>query len=220
MGKKITQSHFSAAFSRTGRKGPYACYYVHAEPGACFVGGGLWRPDGEALHKLRASIDERPRRWRRVLGEETFRRTFLLPAPSPSSASASASRGGGGGVDGGGKKGGKRKGKGGGGEKETSSGRGGDGENDAEAALRAFAEANREGALKTRPKGFIPDHRDMELLKLRNFTVGKKVADAEFTSLEGGQTEVVRIIRALVGFVSAGVAFQGRVEALHCMVLT
>lgn len=69
--------HYSAAFSRTGRKGPYACYYVHCDPGSCFVGGGLWMPDAGRLAKLRASIDERPQRWRRVLAGESFRRMFL-----------------------------------------------------------------------------------------------------------------------------------------------
>ncbi|KAJ9239255.1 hypothetical protein DTO166G5_2424 [Paecilomyces variotii] len=32
------KTHFSAAWSRTGRKGPYAAYYVHLQPGSCFVG--------------------------------------------------------------------------------------------------------------------------------------------------------------------------------------
>lgn len=72
--------HFSAAWSRTGRKGPYACYYVHAEPGGrCFVGGGLWHPPGDQVRLLRQSIDERPARWRRVLNEPRFRKTFLEP---------------------------------------------------------------------------------------------------------------------------------------------
>lgn len=69
--------HYSAAFSRTGRKGPYACYYVHCEPGSCFVGGGTWMPDARQLAKLRASVDEHPRRWRRVLSEDNFRGTCL-----------------------------------------------------------------------------------------------------------------------------------------------
>lgn len=34
-------------------------------------------PEAERLARLRASIDEHPQRWRRVLGEEVFRRTFL-----------------------------------------------------------------------------------------------------------------------------------------------
>lgn len=70
--------HYGVAFSRTGRKGPYACYYIHCEPGgSSFVGGGLWHPDTGHLAKLRAHIDGRPQRWRRVLSDDTFRETFL-----------------------------------------------------------------------------------------------------------------------------------------------
>ncbi|KAK3316429.1 hypothetical protein B0H66DRAFT_294663 [Apodospora peruviana] len=157
------KSHYGAAWSRTGRKGPYACYYVHVEPGKCFVGGGLWHPDGQAVQKLRASIDERPQRWRRVLTDPAFCRTFLPDARIK------------------GKKGGK--------------------ELWEAAVLKAFAESNKENALKTKPKGFIAEHRDIELLKLRNFTVGKKVPDDIFTS-EAGQEEVAEIVRAMVGFVT------------------
>jgi hypothetical protein len=71
-----------------------------------------------------------------------------------------------------------------------------------EAALKAFAERNKEGALKTRPKGFIPEHRDMQLLKLKNFTVGRKVEDGVFTRARG-QEEVERVVGDMVGFVSA-----------------
>lgn len=100
------QPHFSAAWSRTGKKGPYACYYIHLEPGSCFVGGGLWCPEADHLRRLRESIDERPRRWRRVLNNDRFKRTFLPKASKKS----------------------------------------GD-----EAALLAFAEVNKENALKKKP---------------------------------------------------------------------
>ncbi|KAK4454157.1 hypothetical protein QBC34DRAFT_394416 [Podospora aff. communis PSN243] len=166
--------HYAAAWSRTGRKGPYACYYVHVEPGKSFVGGGLWHPDGESVHRLRASIDERPRRWRRVLTEERFVGVFFPEV------------GGGGTAP-------KAKGKKG---KEKVS------KEEREAAvLKAFAKGNAENALKTKPKGFIAEHRDIELLKLRNFTVGKKIPDSIFTS-EGGQEELVEVVRAMVGFVA------------------
>lgn len=69
--------YYSAAFSRTGRKGPYACYYIHCEPGSSFVGGGLWQPDAAALVKLRRSIDRHANRWREVLAEDRFRKVFL-----------------------------------------------------------------------------------------------------------------------------------------------
>jgi hypothetical protein len=77
----------------------------------------------------------------------------------------------------------------------------GDGEGEEAAALKAFAERNKEGALKTRPKGFIPEHRDMQLLRLKNFTVGRKVEDGVFTRARG-QEEVERVVGDMVGFVS------------------
>ncbi|KAK3947208.1 hypothetical protein QBC32DRAFT_271219 [Pseudoneurospora amorphoporcata] len=180
--------HYSASWSRTGRKGPYACYYVHLEPGKCFVGGGLWHPDGPALGRLRSSIDERRERWRRVLMARDFGEMFLNL--------------GGKGVKG--KVGQKGKGKKGQGKK------GGEGEDEEEeddgldeerAVIKAFCAANAENALKTKPKGFDAEHRDIELLKLRNFTVGKKLPDSVFTS-EGGQEQVLDVIKAMVPFVT------------------
>ncbi|WYZ43534.1 hypothetical protein EsH8_VI_001233 [Colletotrichum jinshuiense] len=148
--------HFSAAWSRTGKKGPYACYYIHLEPGSCFIGGGLWCPEASHLQKLRQSIDERPQRWRRVLNDERFKRTFL-----PKTA----------------KKGGE------------------------EASLKAFAETNKGNALKTKPKGYLADHRDIELLKLRNFTISKKVDDQTFSE-EDAQEKVCEIIAAMHPFIT------------------
>lgn len=67
--------HFSAAWSRTGRKGPYACYYVHIQPGGrCFVGGGLWHPDAAPIALLRTEIDQRPEMLRNVLNEPNMRK--------------------------------------------------------------------------------------------------------------------------------------------------
>lgn len=160
---------------------------MHAEPGgASFVGGGLWHPDSGTLQRLRASIDERPRRWRRVLNDPRFRQVFLDLPPSASSSSSAGV------VEGRGRKGGKKK--------KAAEAKDDDG-NGEEAALKAFAEANREGALKTRPKGFVPEHRDMQLLKLKSFTVGKKLDDGVFASPEG-QDEVAGIVAAMAGFVS------------------
>ncbi|KAI2633065.1 hypothetical protein GGS26DRAFT_555158 [Hypomontagnella submonticulosa] len=148
--------HYSAAWSRTGRKGPYACYYVHAEPGRCMVGGGLWHPAADALARLRANIDERPHRIRRVLMNPTFRKTFL-PNAKPNE----------------------------------------------KAVLSAFAKTrmNQENALKTKPKGFTPDHRDIELLKLRNYTIGTYIEDADLVA-EDAQERVMGIISAMVEFVT------------------
>jgi hypothetical protein len=109
----MLKSHFSAAFSRTGRRRPYACYYIHLEPGSSYVGGGLWAPEPPTIQLLRESIDERPHVWRQVLSSDPFRGMFLPKAK--------------GGVEG---------------------------------ALTAFAEVNKEGALKTKPKVRVPLPKD------------------------------------------------------------
>ncbi|GFF50505.1 hypothetical protein IFM46972_09061 [Aspergillus udagawae] len=70
-------SHFSAAFSRTGRRRPYACYYLHLDPGSSYVGGGLWAPEPQTIQLLRQSIDERSEEWRQVLSSEPFMSMFL-----------------------------------------------------------------------------------------------------------------------------------------------
>ncbi|KAF6834169.1 hypothetical protein CPLU01_05147 [Colletotrichum plurivorum] len=150
------KAHFSAAWSRTGKKGPYACYYIHLEPGSCFVGGGLWCPESRHLQNLRQSIDERPRRWRRVLNDERFKSTFLPKAS---------------------RKGGE------------------------EAALKAFAEVNKGNALKKRPMNYGVDHRDIELLKLRNFTISKKVDDVLFTE-DDAHEKICEIIAAMEPFIT------------------
>lgn len=50
-------------------------------------------------------------------------------------------------------------------------------------------------------QGFDADHRDIALLKLRNFTVAKKIPDRVFTDTNG-QDQIVDIVSAMVGFVS------------------
>jgi hypothetical protein len=52
-------------------------YYLHVQPGNSFIGGGMFHPPAEPLARIRASIDERPWRWRRALNDPAFRRTFL-----------------------------------------------------------------------------------------------------------------------------------------------
>ncbi|KAJ5365635.1 Conserved hypothetical protein CHP02453 [Penicillium concentricum] len=74
------KTHFSAAWSRTGKKGPYAAYYVHFQPGSCFVGCGLWNPESEPLALLREDIDENSAGLKGVLRAPEMRREFLKGA--------------------------------------------------------------------------------------------------------------------------------------------
>lgn len=51
-------------------------------------------------------------------------------------------------------------------------------------------------------QGFIADHRDIELLKLRKFTVSKKIPD-DLLCADDTQDKVTEILRPLVGFVGS-----------------
>jgi len=51
----------------------------------------------------------------------------------------------------------------------------------AEKAVKAFisSRTNAESALKTKPKGFDVDHKDIDLLRLKNFTIGRSLTNEE-----------------------------------------
>jgi len=57
-------------------------FYVHIEPGACFLATGLWRPETSILRQVREAIVDNPTRWRRVCNDKRFRAVFLLDGDS------------------------------------------------------------------------------------------------------------------------------------------
>ncbi|KAL5341484.1 hypothetical protein BJX70DRAFT_386755 [Aspergillus crustosus] len=148
------KTHFSAAWSRTGRKGPYAAYYVHCQPGANFVGSGLWQPDAERLTLLRQDIDGNSQGLKTVLRNEGMRREVF------------------GGIS-----------------------------DDEDEAVDAFVSQNSESALKTKPKGYETDNENIQLLRLRSFTIGKRIPDADLLGPDA-QEKIAALIGAMEPFVS------------------
>ena len=57
-------------------------FYVHIEPGACFVGVGIWRPDATALGKIRDVIAEQPAKWQDAIRGRSFKEHFELSGES------------------------------------------------------------------------------------------------------------------------------------------
>ncbi|KAH8730623.1 hypothetical protein GQ44DRAFT_700605 [Phaeosphaeriaceae sp. PMI808] len=152
------KSYFSASWSRTGRKGPYAHYYVQIQPGGgSFVGGGMWQPEASALAKLRRNIDRKPHKIKLVLTNKDIHTKFLGTAT-----------------------------------------------NDKKKAVQAFVNlaSNKSFALKKSPKGYDPNHKDIELLRLRSFTLGKKLSDDEVIGPLGLE-RIAETIACMVPFVSA-----------------
>ena len=42
-------------------------FYIHIEPGGCFIGSGIWKPDNTALTKIRTAIVEHETEYRGIL---------------------------------------------------------------------------------------------------------------------------------------------------------
>lgn len=57
-------------------------FYLHLEPGHCFIGLGTWRPDPPTLKAIREGIAEDPDGWIAASQAKTFRRHFELAGDS------------------------------------------------------------------------------------------------------------------------------------------
>lgn len=66
------KTNFGASFSKGGKKIACAGYYFHLEPGACFIGGGYWMPQGEDLQKIRQEIDYNFDEFKKIISAKAF----------------------------------------------------------------------------------------------------------------------------------------------------
>lgn len=53
-------------------------FYLHLQPGNCFVGAGLWHPQPEALRRIRQFIFDNPGSWKAAAHAPAFRRRYDL----------------------------------------------------------------------------------------------------------------------------------------------
>ncbi|OJJ38187.1 hypothetical protein ASPWEDRAFT_35776 [Aspergillus wentii DTO 134E9] len=148
------KTHLSAAWSRTGKKGPYAFYYVHMQPGSCFVGSGIWQPEPNQLALLREEIDQNSHHLKAVLRRPELRHEIFKGISD-----------------------------------------------DEDKAVECFFDQNKETALKTKPKGYNVDNENIQLLRLRNFTIGRPLADAELMS-PNAQEKIATLIGIMEPFVT------------------
>jgi len=59
-----------------------AGFYLHLEPGNCFMGSGLWHPETKVAYEIRARIDEDQSGWRKATRSKKFAATFSLVGDS------------------------------------------------------------------------------------------------------------------------------------------
>ena len=65
-------------FHERSRQAPAPVFYLHVEPGACFLGGGWWHPEPEQQRRIRQFILDNPEGWRKAVHGAAFRKRFAL----------------------------------------------------------------------------------------------------------------------------------------------
>ena len=70
------KTNFGASFSKGAKKINAAGYYFHLEPGACFIGGGLWMPEANDLQKVRQEIDYCFKEFNGIIQHKQFKNAF------------------------------------------------------------------------------------------------------------------------------------------------
>ncbi|HZE71879.1 MAG TPA: TIGR02453 family protein [Pyrinomonadaceae bacterium] len=63
-----------SAFKRTVAPG----FYLHLEPGKCFLGGGLWHPDPQTRSRIRDAIVGNPSQWKKATSSKAFKTNCTL----------------------------------------------------------------------------------------------------------------------------------------------
>lgn len=68
--------NFGANISPGGKKSGIPGYYFHVKPGECFVGGGMYKPDGKQLAAVRQEIDYNTKAFKKILNSASFKKHF------------------------------------------------------------------------------------------------------------------------------------------------
>ncbi len=74
--KSPYKTNMGAFISKGGKKINYAGYYIHIEPGQCFIAGGFYMPDSPQLSKIRQEIDYSFTEWKKIINTTSFKKHF------------------------------------------------------------------------------------------------------------------------------------------------
>ena len=74
--KQPYKTNIGSFITRDGRKGHRAGYYIHLEPGASFIGGGVWCPMPEPLKAIRSEVYDNAEGLKEIIQDKSFNRYY------------------------------------------------------------------------------------------------------------------------------------------------
>lgn len=74
--KRPYKTNMGAGFSPNGKLVQEPGYYLHLEPGASFLAGGIYMPDPTNLGKIRQEIDYNGDKLEKIMKDKSFRKWF------------------------------------------------------------------------------------------------------------------------------------------------
>lgn len=74
--KSPYKKNFGCSFEEGGKKSGKAGYYLHIEPGNCFLAGGLWGPDKDQIQTVRQEIDYNADSLLKIIQNVEFKKVF------------------------------------------------------------------------------------------------------------------------------------------------
>ncbi|MBL8272852.1 MAG: TIGR02453 family protein, partial [Xanthomonadales bacterium] len=69
-------------FHERSRQVEAPVFYLHVQPGRCFVAAGLWHPQPDTLKRVRAFIADNPAAWIKATRGSAFRRRYAMGGES------------------------------------------------------------------------------------------------------------------------------------------
>src|SRR5574337_1162410 len=74
--KRPYKHNIGASMNPGGKKEHAPGYYIHFEPGECFVAGGMWMPEAPTLAKIRQEIDYNLAELKKIVSDKAFKKYF------------------------------------------------------------------------------------------------------------------------------------------------
>ena len=72
------KSNYGCFVARGGKKSGFAGYYLHIQPGECFLSGGIYMPLPEYLQAIRQEIYYHPKNYIDLIENKEFKSTYTL----------------------------------------------------------------------------------------------------------------------------------------------